>query len=204
MDIPPPERPAIRVDAGHLALALLNTVESPDEAPRDRLASPAAVLAWLEAAGILDPARRARVGASPPVARTLLVEALRLRDAAARAVGAWTQGTLIPDDALLALNRVMEARTVGLRLGGGGGVHRVEPVVTLTGTLGLLAPVAIAAAQLLAEGDATRVRRCDAPGCGLWFLDTSKNGSRRWCSMARCGNRAKVTAHKRRKRAGVS
>ncbi|MFI6499937.1 CGNR zinc finger domain-containing protein [Nonomuraea typhae] len=37
-----------------------------------------------------------------------------------------------------------------------------------------------------------RVKRCANPRCILWFLDVSKNGSRRWCSMESCGNRAKV------------
>ncbi|TMR94989.1 hypothetical protein EJK15_31085 [Nonomuraea basaltis] len=37
-----------------------------------------------------------------------------------------------------------------------------------------------------------RVRKCANPQCVLWFLDVSKNGSRRWCSMEGCGNRAKV------------
>ncbi|MFG1706363.1 CGNR zinc finger domain-containing protein [Nonomuraea sp. M3C6] len=37
-----------------------------------------------------------------------------------------------------------------------------------------------------------RVRKCANPQCVLWFLDVSKNGSRRWCSMEVCGNRAKV------------
>ncbi|MFI7423519.1 CGNR zinc finger domain-containing protein [Nonomuraea sp. NPDC049684] len=37
-----------------------------------------------------------------------------------------------------------------------------------------------------------RLRKCANPACVLWFLDVSKNGSRRWCSMEVCGNRAKA------------
>lgn len=37
-----------------------------------------------------------------------------------------------------------------------------------------------------------RLRQCDHPDCTLYFYDTSKNGSRRWCSMKTCGNRAKA------------
>ncbi|KAB2347220.1 CGNR zinc finger domain-containing protein [Actinomadura rudentiformis] len=40
-----------------------------------------------------------------------------------------------------------------------------------------------------------RMRKCDGPGCVLWFLDSSRNGRRRWCSMSGCGNRAKARAH---------
>ncbi len=45
-----------------------------------------------------------------------------------------------------------------------------------------------------------RVRKCANPGCVLWFLDVSKNGSRRWCSMELCGNRAKVGRFNQRHR----
>lgn len=45
-----------------------------------------------------------------------------------------------------------------------------------------------------------RVRKCANPECVLWFLDTSKNGSRRWCSMEACGNRAKVGRFNQRQR----
>ena len=34
-----------------------------------------------------------------------------------------------------------------------------------------------------------------APACVLWFYDTTRNGTRRWCFMAICGNRAKAHRH---------
>lgn len=56
----------------------------------------------------------------------------------------------------------------------------------------LLFPVAIDAWDLLTEPELARVRQCPAPeGCGRLFLDTTRSGTRRWCSMATCGNRAK-------------
>lgn len=57
-----------------------------------------------------------------------------------------------------------------------------------------------AAADLLdlLERAPERVRRCGNPDCVLYFLDTSKNGSRRWCAMATCGNRLKAQRHHRR------
>ncbi|MEY9214953.1 CGNR zinc finger domain-containing protein [Thermobifida halotolerans] len=54
---------------------------------------------------------------------------------------------------------------------------------------------------LLAEHP-DRIRRCANPACVLRFLDTSKNGTRRWCSMATCGNRAKAARHHARARGG--
>jgi predicted RNA-binding Zn ribbon-like protein len=45
---------------------------------------------------------------------------------------------------------------------------------------------------------AARLKRCEGARCSLLFVDTSRPGHRRWCSMDRCGNRAKVAAHHRR------
>jgi predicted RNA-binding Zn ribbon-like protein len=47
----------------------------------------------------------------------------------------------------------------------------------------------------LLTADATRVRACAHPDCVLHFYDTSPKRSRRWCSMASCGNRAKAARH---------
>jgi predicted RNA-binding Zn ribbon-like protein len=46
----------------------------------------------------------------------------------------------------------------------------------------------------------TRIRRCDHPACVLYFYDTSRNGTRRWCSMDGCGSRAKAARHYQRHR----
>ena len=64
----------------------------------------------------------------------------------------------------------------------------------------LLAPVAESACDLLAHGDLSLIRKCENPTCVLFFYDTTKNHSRRWCSMSACGNRRKVAAHYRRLR----
>ncbi|MGI9017975.1 MAG: CGNR zinc finger domain-containing protein [Euzebya sp.] len=52
--------------------------------------------------------------------------------------------------------------------------------------------------SLLTSADRDRVRRCAAQDCDRLFVDTSRPGQRRWCSMARCGNRAKVRAFRGR------
>lgn len=46
-----------------------------------------------------------------------------------------------------------------------------------------------------------RIRGCAHEACALHFFDTSRNGTRRWCSMALCGNRAKASRHYARSRA---
>ena len=60
-------------------------------------------------------------------------------------------------------------------------------------------PVVRSAAELLNSEQLDRVRHCaDDRGCGMLFLDTSRNKSRRWCSMESCGNRAKAKRHYQR------
>jgi predicted RNA-binding Zn ribbon-like protein len=39
------------------------------------------------------------------------------------------------------------------------------------------------------------VRRCSADDCILFFLDVTKNGSRRWCSSEGCGARVRARRH---------
>lgn len=61
-------------------------------------------------------------------------------------------------------------------------------------------PLAKSAVDLLLTGDRRRLRECAADDCGWLFYDTSRNQSRRWCSMQSCGNRAKVQQFRERKR----
>jgi predicted RNA-binding Zn ribbon-like protein len=60
------------------------------------------------------------------------------------------------------------------------------------------APILDAVADLLSETETSRLRKCES--CVVHFFDTSKKGSRRWCSMNICGNRQKVAAYQRRNR----
>jgi predicted RNA-binding Zn ribbon-like protein len=64
----------------------------------------------------------------------------------------------------------------------------------------MLWPIVREAANLLTSDDINRVGECaDDRGCGYLFFDTSRNHSRRWCSMEGCGNRAKAQRHYQRK-----
>ena len=60
------------------------------------------------------------------------------------------------------------------------------------------APIMDATSDFFSEADSSRIRKCES--CVLHFFDTSKKGSRRWCSMNICGNKLKVAAYQRRKR----
>ena len=60
----------------------------------------------------------------------------------------------------------------------------------------LLVAIARDAVALFGGTEAGRVRVCASETCGLLFVDRSRPGQRRWCSMQRCGNIAKVRSHR--------
>ena len=59
-------------------------------------------------------------------------------------------------------------------------------------------PIIHSAGELLLSQELDQVKEC--PGCGWLFLDTSKNQSRRWCSMNTCGARDKMRRYHKRQR----
>ncbi|SOD77528.1 Putative stress-induced transcription regulator [Streptomyces sp. 1222.2] len=63
----------------------------------------------------------------------------------------------------------------------------------------LLSTVARDAVDLLTGPYAQRIRMCAGDRCYLLYVDTSRPGRRRWCSMEHCGNRHKVRAHRVRR-----
>ena len=63
----------------------------------------------------------------------------------------------------------------------------------------VLWPIVHSAGELLRSDELAHVKEC--PGCGWLFLDTSKNQSRRWCSMNTCGARDKMRRYHKKQRA---
>jgi predicted RNA-binding Zn ribbon-like protein len=139
--------------------------------------------------------------ASPPAARILAGEAEALRAAVHELLRATAAGEAPSDRTLLALDRALRAGPTVARVIRSGARVGLRDEVAARTPLALLAPLARAAVRLAAEVDPDRLRVCDAPTCGRWFVDTSKGGRRRWCSMTRCGNRAKAARHRRRQAA---
>ena len=62
----------------------------------------------------------------------------------------------------------------------------------------LLLPVGQSLAKFVCEDDFSDVKACEGQACTLMFVDRTRRKSRRWCSMALCGNRAKQAAHRTR------
>jgi predicted RNA-binding Zn ribbon-like protein len=68
----------------------------------------------------------------------------------------------------------------------------------------LLLPIVEVIGDSICNVDFAFVKKCENPPCSLWFHDVSQNHTRRWCSMAVCGNRAKAAAHRAKKRSANS
>ncbi|MDH3422912.1 MAG: CGNR zinc finger domain-containing protein, partial [Gemmatimonadota bacterium] len=150
-----------------------------------------------------------------PGLRVLMHEAARLRCALTALFAATRSGSLLPSDAAHTIDRALRAGRTAYSLDVSGDRPRVRvtleavpldaraggrssPRWTGIGPLSLLNPLARSALELAEAVDPTRLRPCAAPDCGRWFVDTSKGGRRKWCSMERCGNRAKAARYRSR------
>jgi predicted RNA-binding Zn ribbon-like protein len=129
-------------------------------------------------------------------------------DAAAWAKALGLSDASIPED-VADLHRVRSELRSAIRNGGGMALPlRCGPVVASQSAiraLPLLDLVAISAAALLADPrDMARLMTCPGTDCGWMFVDETKNGRRRWCTMETCGNRAKAARHYARSRSASS
>jgi len=192
------------LDAGALCLDFANTVEwHGSDHPQDKLHNQVDLIAWAEAAAILSPdganVLRQMAQKQPEMADAAFDRAIRLREAIYRLfVDVSEQGAFMPED-LAHLNEALGESlshlqvipsSIGFDWGWAEGSMEFDQI---------LWPVTRSAGELLISDKLTRVRQCaDDRGCGYLFVDTSRNGSRRWCSMESCGNRAKAHRHYQR------
>ncbi len=192
--------------AGDLGLDFVNTREYHDgPMPEEVLSSWRDLVDWGAAAGLVTPhvggALRALGAKTPRAASATFRRALMLRDGLCRILTALLAGRPPASDDLRLLNERLAAAQATVVLCPAAGA--LTPRLTVTGERpeSLLGPVVLAAARLLSSPEALAlVRRCDHPTCRRFFVDRSKNRSRRWCDMKICGNRVKAREHYRRNR----
>lgn len=128
-------------------------------------------------------------------ARKELDYALVLREALYRLFDATTQGKTPAARDLQALNAALAEAPSRSRLRKDSGGFSWDVEIKASTALALLAPVLWSAGDLLTGTKLDKVKRCANPDCGWLFLDDSRAGKRRWCSMQSCGNRAKAKRH---------
>jgi predicted RNA-binding Zn ribbon-like protein len=185
----------------HLALNFLNTKPHLEEGPREFLPDATAFVRWLTAAGLVMSARSQsvmRAWSETSEAARFIKALRRFRERLRAAVFKMESGELPAKSFLDDVNQLL------------GKYPRQSVLVREHGSLvrkyyfepdepeAFWALIAEAVASLLADTDHSRMRKC--PSCVVHFLDTSKKGSRRWCSMNICGNKFKVANYQKRKR----
>jgi predicted RNA-binding Zn ribbon-like protein len=162
------------------------------------------LVSFLEAAQIIS-ADRARellvlTETEPQAADGLLRRAESLREALRRIFGAMVRKERVQDEWVRPVNAILQITEGHDELVPDGNGWRIEFIAREGGLEWLLAAIARSGAELLTEGEASRIRKCANPACGLYFYDASRTHKRRWCSMALCGNRSKVAAFAKRRR----
>lgn len=159
------------------------------------------LLRFLLAARIISSERSTQLLSFPQVdpqnADALLIKAQTLHAALHELFGALVRGESVSRDSVRPINQILRITEGHDELVVDHGKWRLEFVAREESLDWLLAAIARSAAEIISEGS-TPLRVCSNRQCGLFFYDTSRTHRRRWCSMARCGNRHKVAAFSRR------
>jgi predicted RNA-binding Zn ribbon-like protein len=163
-----------------LALDLINTTWPDAEGWRDVLANRAGHEEWLRENDLPGPRTAA--------ARRALLQARDTIRAALERPG---------PGALAALDGILERGRLRIRATEPGAAEELEIERELR-----VPWLAVRSLLRLLDEHPARVRKCANPDCPFWFLDTTRSGTRRWCSMTVCGNRLKARRHYRRQHRG--
>jgi predicted RNA-binding Zn ribbon-like protein len=186
-------------------LDFLNTRPIQAQGPTELLPDFHALERWLIASGIVTFARakrRIRSWRHTPAAKDFLRELIGFRERLREAVLRMEAGSIPSDNFIKEINARLRKYPPNASLRKRDGLIVRESLFALREPADIWAPIIDGAANLLSETATSRIRKCKS--CVVHFFDTSKKGSRRWCSMNICGNKLKVTAYQRRKRTGKS
>ncbi len=199
-------RPAVMRVGGHPALDFLNTIAAPKGEPIEWLQNGRDFLDWLVGANILNGEEADEIlrGSSREELDQIAHEARNLRE--------WYRGLLhdviengaspFKEDIVAKLNQAMkhDVRIKSVAQESGKTQFFIMERHVWPDAQSLLGAVAETMAQLLCDSNLTLVRRCANPACTILFYDHTKGHRRRWCTTTICGNRAKVAAHRARKK----
>jgi predicted RNA-binding Zn ribbon-like protein len=191
--------------AGHVALDFSNTLDYRylPERLRELLPTYESFLAFARQSGVItaQQERNLLAGTSEREARRTLHRVIEIREALYFLFRAVVDGESPDRSHLQTFNRFLQETYVPEVM-----LWRKPDFVRSTRDLaespdGPLWPILDAAARLLTSDDRRHIRECSDETCRWFFLDRSKNHSRRWCDMAICGNRSKARRFQARMRA---
>ena len=192
--------------SGVPCLDFLVTLRGRKEERRETLLTFHDLVDWCQEAGILEDKDARKFRGLPLRGTEIYVRrAIALREVLYRIFSAAAiQHSIPPGDAAW-LNRFLQRGKVYWQVGfDKQGKPVKETITVLQGAPWLLHLIAQSAMHLLTANDLSLLRACGNSRCSVLFVDRSKNHTRRWCSMARCGNLIKVTRFYARKRAEQS
>jgi predicted RNA-binding Zn ribbon-like protein len=186
----------------HPALDFLNTRPVLiGEEPTELLPDFAALLRWFRAANLLgagEASHLRRQWGESERARRALDSLHQLRERLRKEVLKYEAGGNVQRSTIEEINKLMASHPMGTRLVVTEDGFRTEAYCDPREPEDLVGPVASNIAALFADLDRMKIRKCS--NCVLHFYDASKKGTRRWCSMQMCGNRAKVATYAARHR----
>ena len=180
----------------HLALDFINTRPEIDGKPNELLTDWSSLIRWFRASKLIDAGDGVsfeRTWAESKETQKTLREMWDFREDLRKDLVAWERNGRMRSETIGELNALMSAHPMLNKITLEGGRLTAVEWFPLQQPSDLFAPLAHAAATLFSEVDAKRVRKCEH--CVLHFHDTSKIGTRRWCSMRLCGNRSKVARY---------
>jgi predicted RNA-binding Zn ribbon-like protein len=179
---------------GHPALDFVNTLdERPFDPPRETLALYRDFVRFTELAGLIGRRTADRLrGAGGRASARVAGQALALREQLYRVLAAGHVEHPAPQADLEAIGKAIAAAHAARAIVVPGPVGIAAYAWTAPTALEIpLHACALAIERLLVDVDRRRIRKCGAPDCAVYFIDTSKGHRRQWCSMKNCGNREK-------------
>ena len=183
------------------SLDFVNTEVSLAGARTDLLQSFTDLAVWFEQANLAstpDLHRLAKVWTDTQEAQAAFQAARALRGVLRNSVERLVSTGKLPHNLAGLLTKELRYPRLASDVVHSGGRLKTKPRWILEQPRDLSVVVAHYAANFFAMADYSAVRKCENPECILYFYDTSKNHTRRWCSMSLCGNRAKVAAFRDR------
>jgi predicted RNA-binding Zn ribbon-like protein len=197
-----PPLPAESVDAERV-LAFVNTLSSrPTAAPVEHLDSYETLAVWARDQHLVSAAAADRLIAEsrrhPHQAAAVLARAKDFREALNGLAQAIDAGRQPSADVLKTIGECLATAYANGRLVPHEGA--LQWVASAEDDLERVVwEIGRAAGRLVVSPRLARVRACAAGDCGWWFVDDTKNRSRRWCDMTLCGNREKLRRFRARK-----
>jgi predicted RNA-binding Zn ribbon-like protein len=203
---------------GNISLDFVNTVNGRisnpnkksgrdyyDAYPSDKIKNYADLIGWSMKGALVNEKEAKKLLQAAAVdsraAEAVLKRALNLRESIYRLFKSVVEGWQPEAEDLEKLNRELSIARRHQKLSTAKNAFVFEWINREGALDRMLWQISESAAELLINGDLTRIRRCGNDVCNWLFLDTSRNRTRQWCVMMDCGNVAKVRRFRAKQKA---